>query len=97
MNRSGPLKRSPLKKRGAKSDAWKKFRDAKLAADVDEEGLVRCQDAELGLRHCGYSVSNPDLHHIIGRDQRPDLYFSDENLVWLRRTCHELAHRSGKR
>nr|DAP75568.1 MAG TPA: HNH endonuclease [Caudoviricetes sp.] len=36
---------------------------------------------------------NLDLHHIISRNARPDLYYTESNLVWLSRSCHMKAHK----
>lgn len=72
---------------------WDAFRAKKFDREKNEEGLIRCQDTKLGLPHCGISRSSMDLHHIVGREAAPDLYFADENLVWLTRECHETAHK----
>lgn len=92
LKRGGNLKRKPLKRRGHKTTMWQYFRDKKFAKDKDEEGLIRCQDTKLGLPHCGISRDKMDLHHIKGREEAPDLYFADSNLVWLTRECHREAH-----
>lgn len=92
MKRGTPLKRSPLKSKGPKSTLWDAFRAKKAVRDRDEEGLIKCQDWKIGLPRCGVAIPSPDLHHIEGRDKRPDLYFDEENLVWLIRGCHDAAH-----
>lgn len=92
MKRGTPLKRSPLKKKGPKSNLWDVFRAKKVARDRDEEGLIKCQDWKIGLPRCGVVIPSPDLHHIEGRDKAPGLYFDEENLVWLIRGCHDDAH-----
>ncbi len=92
MKRNTSLKRTPLKKSGAKSKAWQKFRNEKAARDRDEEGIIRCQDTRIGLPRCGVGLPDMDLHHIQGRNARPDLYFEESNLVWLTRECHNDAH-----
>lgn len=96
LPRSGkPLKRSPLKKRGHKTKLWEVFSAKKAEKDRNEEGLIKCQDYKLGLPACNESLARPDLHHLVGRDERPDLYFADENLIWLTRECHRAAHNNG--
>lgn len=92
MKRTSSLKRTPLKKSGAKSKAWQKFRNEKANRDMDEEGIIKCQDYKIGLSRCGVGLPDMDLHHIQGRDARPDLYYEESNLVWLTRSCHERAH-----
>lgn len=92
MKRGTPLKRSPLKSKGPKSTKWEKFRNEKAVRDRDEEGLIKCQDWKIELPRCGVAIPSPDLHHIEGRDKRPDLVFSESNLVWLIRSCHQLVH-----
>lgn len=91
------LKRGrPLKRIGPKAELWSKFRNAKFKKDSNVSGEITCQDYKLGLSKCGVSTSHVDLHHIIGREERPDLYFQEENLVWLTRDCHERAHQNAK-
>lgn len=92
IRRGGPIKRSRLKTRGPKAEAWKAFRDAKAKRDRDEEGFIKCQDWKIGLKPCRRWRQSPDLHHIINRDARPDLYFDETNLIWLVRECHDEAH-----
>lgn len=94
LKRTGFLKRSPIRKVGSLTQKWREFATAKAARDLDDDGLLRCQDYQLGLPRCGYARERPqmDLHHIIGRNERPDLYFTEDNLVWLTRACHEKAH-----
>jgi hypothetical protein len=48
VKRNTSLKRTPLKKSGAKSKAWQKFRNEKAARDRDEEGIIKCQDYNIG-------------------------------------------------
>lgn len=91
LNR-GQLKRTPLKKKGPQTTLWETFRDKKAEKDRDEEGLIRCQDTLAKLPHCGLKVPSPDLHHLEGREARPDLYFANHNLVWLVRKCHDKVH-----
>lgn len=99
MKRSGNLKRKPLKrgkppkKKGRLTTLWESFRAKKLIRDRDEEGTIVCQDYLIGLPRCNERSDNPDLHHVVGRDTNPSLYFDDKNLVWLVRDCHEAAHK----
>lgn len=95
MKRTSSLKRTPLKKSGAKSAQWRKFRNEKANRDRDEEGIIKCQDYKIGLPRCGVGLPSMDLHHIQGRDARPDLYYEESNLVWLTRKCHERVHNGG--
>ena len=95
MKRTSSLKRTPLKKLGAKSAQWRKFRNEKASRDRDEEGIIKCQDYKIGLPRCGVGLPSMDLHHIQGRDARPDLYYEESNLVWLTRKCHNDAHNKG--
>lgn len=74
---------------GPKAKAWKEFRDAKFERDKDEDGLIECQCYKITIRPCGRYTPSPDLHHIIGRDDAPHLYFEESNLLWLTRECHE--------
>lgn len=88
----GLLKRSPIKKRGSRTIAWEKLRKEKAERDVDDEGLIRCQDHLLGLPRCGIARSpeQMDLHHSEGRDGK--LLLDESKLFWLIRTCHNTAH-----
>ena len=86
------LKRSPLRKSGVASRKWKAFRDQYAADSRDEEGLIRTEPTRVGLPEEFLSVESPDLHHIIGRAERPDLYFDKTNLVWLSREQHQKVH-----
>lgn len=86
------LKRTPIRKKGRKGTLWEDFANKKAERDRDEEGLIDCQCDQVGLEPCGAATPRPDLHHIIGRDERPDLYFDESNLVWLIRSCHNKAH-----
>lgn len=90
LKRGGPIKSSPLKKRGQRSLDWEAFRNAEFEKDKDEEGLIRCQDTKIGLPHCGVSSIYMDLHHTEGRDGK--LLFDKSKMVWLTRGCHREAH-----
>lgn len=96
--KSGLIRRKPLpggiylNKKGPMATMWDTFRGKKLERDKDEDGLITCQDWKIGLQRCGQRSTSPDLHHVEGREARPDLYFSDGNLVWLVRSCHDEAH-----
>nr|DAX72328.1 MAG TPA: NinG protein [Caudoviricetes sp.] len=92
QKRSG-LKRSPLRKVGRKQEEWRKFRNEKAARDRDEKGLLWCQCDKLGFEPCHRASESLDLHHIISRNARPDLYYTESNLVWLSRSCHMKAHK----
>lgn len=89
---TSPLRRTSLKAKGEKSKRWEQFRNAKATKDRDDEGLLYCQDYLLGLPRCTIGRPSLDLHHIIGRDARPDLVYVESNLVWLLRECHEKVH-----
>lgn len=73
---------------------WRDFANQKAARDLDDDGLLRCEDYRLGLPRCGYARerSQMDLHHIVGRNVEPKLYFEESNLVWLTRQCHQAVH-----
>lgn len=90
IQRKKLLSGSPIRRRGKKADAWKAFRDEKALRDRDEDGDIACQDSRIGLRRCGNSLANPDLHHVFGRDG--NLLFDEKNMVWLTRSCHQKAH-----
>lgn len=92
LKRGGSLKRSQLRKKGPMTTLWDDFRDKKLLRERNDEGVIECQDWRIGLPRCGMSVPSPDLHHIIGREAAPVLYFHHPNLVWLVRACHDAAH-----
>jgi len=79
-----------LRKFGKTADEWKKFRNAKFERDKDDEGLIRCQDVQLGLPRCGIARSEMDLHHIFGRSGK--LLFDESKMVWLTRECHQKEH-----
>lgn len=81
---------TPLKRRGARSDAWQKFRDEQFQKDMDEEELIRCEDWKIGLKRCGIARNQMDLHHVEGRDGK--LLLDRSKMVWLTRECHEIAH-----
>lgn len=82
------MRRTPLKRHGPKYFAWKRFRDSYAEECRGEDGLIECGD--------GSREEEPDLHHIEGREARPDLYFAKENLVWLNRNHHEGVHNGTK-
>lgn len=98
LNRSAkPLRRGPLAKRGPRAKAWEQCRAEKVANDVDEEGLIRCEDWKLGLERC-HTARQPedmDLHHGKGRDG--NLLTDKRWLYWLTRDCHEKAHENKNR
>ena len=102
-NSRSPIKRQPLKrgqlsrgvyinKKGPLTTLWEEFRGKKLIRDRNGDGVIVCQDWKLGLPACGETSDSPDLHHIVGREAQPALYFVDSNLVWLVRGCHDAAH-----
>ncbi len=84
------MARGPIKKVGPRTTTWIKFRNAKAVKDRNEEGLLLCQDYKIGLPPCGIGRPSLDLHHINGRDG--NLLTDPDNLVWLTRPCHRLAH-----
>jgi len=86
------LKRSPLRKNGVASRKWTAFRNAYAEESRDEEGLIRTEPTKVGLPEEHLSLESPDLHHLIGRAERPDLYFEKTNLVWLSREQHQKVH-----
>lgn len=96
--KSGLIRRKPLprgvtiNKRGPLTTLWENFRAKKLVRDKNRDGVIVCQDWKLGLPTCGLESESPDLHHALGREARPDLYFTNSNLVWLVRECHDKAH-----
>lgn len=94
LKAGGMMKRSLLKKKGPMANLWQIFRDKKFARDCDNEGLIECQDYKIDLPRCGRrgDTTRTDLHHLRGRDARPDLYFANSNLAWLARECHDAAH-----
>lgn len=94
LNRKSTLKRSRIKRVGPLTKKWQKFRNEKAERDKDDDGLLKCQDYMLGLPRCGFSLEpkSMDLHHIKGREEAPELYYSESNLVWLVRFCHRRAH-----
>lgn len=92
LKRGGFLKRTLLKKRGKKAQEWKAFRDAYAEECRNEEGLIKTEPERVGLPREGISIESPDLHHIEGRDKRPDLYYDKSNLVWLTRKQHQKVH-----
>lgn len=93
MNRS-PLSRSqkPINRKGSRTLAWENCRSEKAESDIDDEGLIRCEDWKLGLDKCGIArePSEMDLHHSEGRDGK--LLTDKTKLVWLTRECHNEAH-----
>lgn len=86
------IRRSLLKRIGPQQVKWKKFRDEKFNQEKNNDGTITCQDYLIGLPRCSIASSSPDLHHIVGRSNRPDLYYADQNLVWLARLCHQKVH-----
>jgi hypothetical protein len=84
------LRRTPLKRRGPVSNAWKAFRDAEAVKDRDEEGILHCQDYLIGLPRCGVGLPELDLHNTQGRSGK--LLFDKSKMVWLTRDCHRKAH-----
>lgn len=89
-----PLKRlGRIKQIGQRTLSWQKCRNEKVKTDVDEEGLIRCEDYKLGLPRCGVArqPSDMDLHHSRGRDGK--LLTDKRYLVWLARECHDTAHK----
>jgi len=88
-----PLKRGgPVKAVGSRGLAWKACRSEKAKEDVDEEGLIKCEDYKIGLARCTIArpPKNMHLHHSKGRDG--DLLTDKRWLVWLTSECHTEAH-----
>lgn len=92
LKRKGFLRKTALNKIGPKTRHWQAFRKAYAEECRDEEGLIRTEPERVGLPREGISIPSPDLHHIIGRDERPDLYYDKSNLVWLTREQHQKVH-----
>lgn len=92
IRRGSQLRRNrrPIKQFSARSISYRDFRNLKLVKDRDDEGLITCQDTQIGLPACGVRSSSPDLHHSKGRDG--SLLFDERWLVWLTRDCHDRAH-----
>lgn len=86
----GLMRSGPINRRGPRAIAWENFRDAKAERDRDEEGLLHCQDWQIGLPRCGIGRPSLDLHHIEGRDGK--LLLDESKMVWLTRECHGEAH-----
>lgn len=88
MKQGNAIKKTILKKSGKKEKEWKEFRDNKYERDGAES--IRCQIAHLGFSKC--FNAGVDLHHIVGRNEDPELYYDETNMVWLCRQCHEDVH-----
>jgi hypothetical protein len=86
-----------IRKVGPRALAWKQTRAEKVASDVNDEGLIRCEDYKLGLPRCGIArqPEDMDLHHAKGRDG--NLLTDKRFLVWLTRKCHDEAHSRNSR
>lgn len=103
MNRQTSLRRTgPIRRRHTNDVSlptlWENF-SAKYAADVrrtSADGLIACQ-ATQHESSCPGRLERPDLHHLFGKLDRPDLYFSKPNLIWLYRDCHDKIHRNDTR
>ena len=80
-----------IKKFGDAQGKWKKFRDAKYERDGAES--IRCQVEFFGFKKCRSKAYH--LHHIIGRNERPELYYDETNLLWLCSDCHDDIHSLG--
>jgi hypothetical protein len=93
-NSTTSISRATIKRVGPKQKAWRSYREKRANSDLDEDELIKCQDHLIGLPACGIArpPSEMDLHHIKGRNERPDLYFEDSNNIWLTRECHDEAH-----
>lgn len=93
LNRSGSLRsRKPIKKVGSRGLAWRETRSEKVASDIDDDGLIHCEDWKLGLKRCGIArrPRAMHLHHSKGRDG--NLLTDKRYLVWLTEDCHNAAH-----
>lgn len=84
------LKRSPIKRKGKRMNAWTLFANAYAVICRDDDELIECQ-CEL---HCGVKLFRPDLHHTRGKAGK--LLFDKRYLIWLTRTCHDRAHLNAK-
>lgn len=82
--------RRPIPQSTPRSIRYEDFRKLKLIKDRDEEGLIACQDVNIGLDGCGARIPTPDLHHTQGRDG--ELLFDESKMVWLIRSCHQKVH-----
>ena len=82
------MRKSIPKRFGNVSEEWKKFRDAKYERDGGE--TIRCECYKLGFKKC-YQLGN-NLHHIVGRNEEPQLYYDENNLVWLSGEHHNMVH-----
>ena len=91
------LRRTNLSSVGPRSKEWSKCRSEKAKSDIDEDGLIRCEDYKLGLPRCGIArlPEDMDLHHGKGRDG--NLLTDKRWLVWLTRECHNEAHDNNSR
>lgn len=80
----------PLVRRGHRSTLWDAF-SAKVAEEErNADGLIQCAG-------CKQFFPRPDLHHKLGKNSYPELYFVRSNLTWLCRgpgsnECHAKAH-----
>lgn len=85
LKRGKPLRKYSV---GRSSDAtlWEVFSEKYAVASRGADGLIACGDG------CGQRERRPDLHHVISKTQRPDLYFDKNNLLWLTRGCHDKVH-----
>lgn len=91
---SGLMKnRKPIKKVGRRTLEWQKVRAEMVQANLDEDGLIKCQDFMLDLPRCGVArePSQMDLHHKHGRDG--ELLTKKSDLIFLTRECHETSHK----
>ena len=93
-NSTTSISRATIKRVGPKQKAWRSYREKRANSDLDEDELIKCQDHLIGLPACGIArePSSMHLHHVIGRDAAPKLYFEDSNNIWLTRECHDEAH-----
>lgn len=87
------MNRKPIKRQSPRSIKYEDFRKLKAIKDRDEDGILHCQDWQIGLTRCGIGLPMLDLHHNEGRDG--PLLFDESKMVWLTRECHDAAHNKG--
>lgn len=93
INRLGRGK--PLVRSGHRSTLWDAFAGKVAARERDSNGLIACEG-------CQKLFLRPDLHHRLGKNSHPELYFVRSNLIWLCRgpgtnDCHAKAHSTDNR
>lgn len=82
------------KKRQSEDDGRKLYASA-IWKKCRKRIRIKYQDYDIWLLGIGqiYSCEKPYIHHIVEREENPDLLFDEDNLIVVSKESHEEIHR----